>query len=106
MTIAAVANDEETLRLLTAAGDDPGPMASMLKVVGADIRQALTTLAMEAMGPDALPYEPGWLRLPDQAPGASAPSIAAHYLYSRASSIYGGSNEIQRNILARQVLDL
>ncbi len=100
------AHELTTLRLLTAAGDDPGPLASMLKVVGADIRQALTRLALEALGPDTLPYEPGWLRQPDDAPGGSAPSLAAHYLYSRASSIYGGSNEIQRNILARQVLDL
>ena len=81
-------------------------MASMLKVVGAEIRQALTTLAMEALGPDALPYEPGWLRKPNDAPGAGEPSLAAHYLYSRASSIYGGSNEIQRNIISKMTLGL
>jgi alkylation response protein AidB-like acyl-CoA dehydrogenase len=64
---------------------------------------------MEAVGPAALPFqpdalEPGWNGAPF-GPAHAAPA-APHYLGWRKVSIYGGSNEIQRNILARALLGL
>ena len=78
-----------------AEGRAPGPEVSMLKLRGAELRQLLNDLIVEALGVAALSY-------PD---GPSAAQVQ-EFLYSRASTIYGGSNEIQRNILARQVLGL
>ncbi len=92
-----------------AAGREVGPAASMLKIKGSELRQRLTELSVEAIGYYAFAAEPH----PDL-PGRNEPAIGpAHtvtsmpdYLYSRASSIYGGSNEIQRNIIAKMVLGL
>ena len=100
------AHEVTVLRVLAefAAGRAPGPRASMLKIVGAQVRQRLTDLIVEALYPQAQGYEPAMLDLPGPM-GESAANMA-HWLYSRASSIYGGSNEIQRNILAKAVLGL
>ncbi len=86
-------------------GRPPGPESSILKIVGTEIQQRVSELAMEAVGYYALPDE---LALggnegvgPDYALGA-----AGHYFNARKTSIYGGSNEIQRNIVAKAVLGL
>ncbi len=104
--IDLLAHEVTVLRTLAefAAGRAPGARASMLKIVGAQVRQRLTDLIVEALYPQAQGYEPAMLDLPGPA-GESAAQMA-HWLYSRASSIYGGSNEIQKNILAKAVLGL
>lgn len=88
------------------AGTGPGPEASLLKVKGTEIQQRITELTLEAVGYYGLPwsdsnahneYAPG----PDYAEGA-----AQNYANMRKTSIYGGSNEIQRNIIAKMVLGL
>ncbi len=93
------------LRMLSAvqAGGSPGAASSMLKITGTQLRQDINDLSRRALGPGAaaMPHElDGDLAIvPD---GAEA--TAAHYFNNRKLSIYGGSNEIQRNILARQLL--
>ncbi len=99
------------LRVLAAdrQGKPLGPEASILKIKGTEIQQALTELMMEAVGPYALPHLPAqwsdhWLG-ERVGPEYAAP-LAAQYFNYRKVSIYGGSNEIQRNIIAQQVLGL
>lgn len=104
--IDLMAHEVTVLRALAefAAGNTPGPSTSMLKVMGADIRQRLTDLIVDALGSAALRYDPALVEAAGEAGEAAAQT--AHWLYTRASSIYGGSNEIQKNILAKAVLGL
>lgn len=108
------------LKLLSSAGRGAsvGPMASLMKVMGTELAQHLTELALEAAGPSGLVFQPHATRpgadIPDYVPPADGyvsgerwQAIAPlRYLNERAGSIYAGSNEIQRNILARHVLGL
>ena len=86
----------------------PNPMSSILKIRGSEIQQATTHLLMEIAGPLALPYrmEPDdtehGSNLPEDLDWA-APAAPGYFNY-RKTTIYGGSNEIQRNILAKAVL--
>ena len=90
-------------------GRGPGTEASILKIKGSEIQQRITELAFEALGPLALPFqreamEEGWneeIVGPDY-----APPVAPRYFNFRKTSIYGGSNEIQHNILAKAMLGL
>jgi alkylation response protein AidB-like acyl-CoA dehydrogenase len=78
------------------------PLASLLKIRGSEIQQALSELLLEAAGPQAVRAA-----LPDADPAMAALArIAPRYFNSRKISIYGGSNEIQRNIIAKAVLGL
>ncbi|MGD9943229.1 MAG: acyl-CoA dehydrogenase family protein [Burkholderiaceae bacterium] len=92
-----------------AAGESPGPIASMLKLRSTEIRQAITRLGVEVLGPAALVWEP---RRPLHALADDGPvpevvhAMLPWHLNTRAQSIYGGSAEIQRNILARALLGL
>ncbi len=92
------------LRTLAAAqlGRAPGPESSILKLVGTEIQQESTELCMDAMGHDAM----GWLDSPAGALPAIERGVASSFNYLRAATIYGGSNEIQRNIIAKQILRL
>jgi len=86
---------------------EPGADASALKVRGSEILQALTELALELEGPMAAVHDPADLyRDPHESfsPAQQASFMAHQYLYSRCWSIFGGTNEIQRNLIARQVL--
>jgi alkylation response protein AidB-like acyl-CoA dehydrogenase len=105
----AVEAVEQRVLAALRAGDSPGPASSMLKTVGTEMMQRLDELALDAIGPWAAADQ-----LAFRAPGANTPgvgpahalTVAARYLNDRAASIYGGSNEIQRDILARQILGL
>ena len=87
----------------------PNPMSSILKIKGSEIQQATTALALEIAGPLALPYrmerdDPEFgSNEPPQELEWAAPAAPAYFNY-RKVTIYGGSNEIQRNILAKAVL--
>ncbi|MBN9539449.1 MAG: pimeloyl-CoA dehydrogenase large subunit, partial [Alphaproteobacteria bacterium] len=99
------------LRVLStmAQGGAPGPEVSTLKVRGSEIQQRIAELTMEAVGEYAQPYQPGMLFQdtnetpigPDHAPPA-----APRYFNMRKTSIYGGSTEIQKNIVSKMVLGL
>jgi alkylation response protein AidB-like acyl-CoA dehydrogenase len=90
------------------SGGDPGARASVLKLLWSEISQDIDGAAMDALGHAGLPYPVETLS-PDWA-GAAGPSHAAgfarEYLHGRALTIYGGSSEIQRNIIAKAVLGL
>ncbi|HEY1360962.1 MAG TPA: pimeloyl-CoA dehydrogenase large subunit [Xanthobacteraceae bacterium] len=92
------------------AGNRPDPVSSILKIKGSELQQAISELLMEAVGPYALP---------DQAPHSDderwneppvgpdwAAGLAGQYFNMRKVSIYGGSNEIQKNIIAKAILGL
>jgi pimeloyl-CoA dehydrogenase large subunit len=87
----------------------PNPASSILKIKGSEIQQATTELALQIAGPFALPYhseedepEDGANDLPDGFGWAD--TAAPTYFNYRKVTIYGGSNEIQRNIIAKMVL--
>ena len=92
-----------------AAGRDVGPAASLLKVRGSEVRQRITELCVEAIGyyaaPDAAPPLGDLANEPPPGP-EGADTQMADFLFSRAASIYAGSNEIQKNIIAKMVLGL
>ncbi len=99
------------MRVVAAQGRDPGkpdPASSILKIKGSQLQQATTELLLEVAGPFALaapergevqpndwPFDHDW-----------ADAAAASYFNNRKVSIYGGSNEIQKNIIAKAVLGL
>ena len=81
-------------------GKMPGPESSILKVVGTKLIQELTELAMEVMGESSLTwYNEGLCPAVEE-------SIGPYFCYERAATIYGGSNEIQRNVIAKMILQL
>jgi pimeloyl-CoA dehydrogenase large subunit len=87
----------------------PDPASSILKIRGSEIQQAITELMLEVAGPYALPYQPeqeeeGWNE-PPIGPDWTGP-IAPTYFNYRKVSIYGGTNEIQKNIIAKAILGL
>jgi len=109
--ISLTALEYLNLRFLAeeATGRPIGPEVSMLKIKGTEIRQKLTELTIEALGYYAMPFEPEQLTDRWNEPPIGPDHAAAQmpqYLFSRAATIYGGSNEIQRNIIAKMVLGL
>ena len=106
-----MAAEMSTLRIVAAAseGGVPGAESSILKVQGTEIRQAITNLLRKAIGPYALPFLPeemeygyeGEVLLEDY-----SPSLASIYFNMRKLSIFGGSNEIQKNIVSKMILEL
>jgi alkylation response protein AidB-like acyl-CoA dehydrogenase len=81
-------------------GKAPGPESSILKIRGSELTQEVGELTMEVMGHDAL----NWFN-----DGAVPPyelSVPSNFNYQRATTIYGGSNEIQRNVIAKGILRL
>ena len=92
-----------------SAGKPPGPEASLLKLRGTEIQQEITELLFEAIGNYAHPFvkealDAGWNEEPI-GPDYAA-SIAPRYFNYRKTTIYGGSSEIQKNIIAKAVLGL
>jgi alkylation response protein AidB-like acyl-CoA dehydrogenase len=97
------------LRVLDAAQAQtaPGPEVSILKVQSSVIQQRLSELLLEAVGPYGLPFVPERERDNTMLQGVGpsyAAGLAAKYCNERKLSIFGGSNEIQKNIIARLIL--
>jgi len=86
------------LTQMRVSGDEasgkPNPASSILKLRGSQLQQAVTELLVEVAGPNALPVENG------------AHNPASKYLNFRKTSIYGGSNEVQRSIISATILGL
>ena len=119
LEVDIVALEMLVLRVLSAekSGRNAPDIAGLLKIKGSEIQQRYTELMMLAAGPFSLPYiweamEAGWQG--DQAaaaglqgfPGGAVANatLAASYFNYRKTTIYGGSNEVQRNIVAQTVL--
>jgi alkylation response protein AidB-like acyl-CoA dehydrogenase len=98
--LRAVAEDQ------ARAIDKPNPVYSILKMRGGQLYQATTELLIEALGPSVMAYRPpdalGSNEFPIEPDFAA--DAASNYFYSRAISIFSGSDEIQHNILAKTVL--
>ncbi len=103
----------EITELRTLAGEEagrgPGPESSILKIKGTEIQQRLTELTLEAVGHYGTPY---YRNVADAGSNEYpigpdyAQHAAASYFNMRKTSIYGGSNEIQRNIITKMILGL
>jgi len=107
--IEAIEMTEHRVMSALSAGKNPGPASSMLKMQGTEAMQHLDELAVEALGRYAAVDQPeARLAGSNVAPIGPAEGLLtmARYLNNRAASIYGGSNEIQRDIVARLVLGL
>ena len=103
---------------IVADGKNPGAASSMLKILSTELSQAITELAMETAGPHSRVYQPHATRpggpIADYTPpadgyvsGRTWQAVAPlRYFNDRAGSIYAGSTEIQRNILAKATLGL
>jgi len=110
LEVDVVALEMLVLRVLAAekSGKNPLDIAGLLKIRGSEIQQRYAELMMLAAGPFALPFifeamEAGWQ---GEFPGGvlgNAP-LAANYFNLRKTTIYGGSNEVQRNIVAQTLL--
>jgi len=99
------------LRLLSSPESvaNAGPMSSMLKIKGTEIRQAINDLTRRALGPYAMPFvsealDTGYNQEPI-GPTYAAP-VAQEYFNNRKITIYGGSNEIQRGIITKTMMGL
>jgi alkylation response protein AidB-like acyl-CoA dehydrogenase len=103
------------LRVLSAERKSAavGPEASILKIRGTEIHQSISELMMRAVGPYALPFrreamEAGWQFDPTREPPGPryASTLAAAYFNQRKLSIFGGTNEIQKNIISKMIVGL
>jgi alkylation response protein AidB-like acyl-CoA dehydrogenase len=109
LEIELMALEVTVLRVLAQADKGPGPEASVLKVRGTEIQQRLTELIVEAAGPLALPFDEAYLEGETEHSAFDddfAAPLLPHYFNYRKTSIYGGSNEIQRNIISQMILGL
>jgi len=109
LEVDIVALEMMVLRVLSAetAGKKALDVAGLLKIRGSEIQQRYTELMMLAAGPYALPYvwdamEAGWQG--DHIGAAYCAPLASNYFNYRKTTIYGGSNEVQRNIVAQLTL--
>jgi alkylation response protein AidB-like acyl-CoA dehydrogenase len=91
---------------LDGAKKGPGPEASMLKIKGTEIQQGLSELMLEAAGPLAMPFDRELLESVDEFDEMDVAPLAPHYFNYRKTSIYGGSNEIQKNIISQMILGI
>ncbi|WP_421739083.1 acyl-CoA dehydrogenase family protein [Caulobacter sp.] len=107
--VQAVEMGEHRVLSALSTGGNPGPVSSMLKIQGTEAMQRLDEIGVEAAGHYAAVHQ-----LAAREPGSNlmvvgpeyALVLMARYLNNRAASIYGGSNEIQRDIIGRLVLGL
>ncbi|ANH66813.1 acyl-CoA dehydrogenase family protein [Mitsuaria sp. 7] len=109
LEVDIVALEMMVLRVLSAesSGKQSLDVAGLLKIRGSEIQQRYTELMMLAAGPFSTPFiqeamEAGWQG--DQVGAAHCAPLAGHYFNYRKTTIYGGSNEVQRNIVAQTVL--
>ena len=112
LEIELLALEFTELRLLAtvASGGAPGLESSLLKIKGTELQQSLQNLQLEIAGYYGGVVKAGGLSAVvspgDASPGDWGSSARRDYMYGRASTIYGGSNEVQKNIIAKYVLGL
>ena len=109
--IEAMALEQTELRIKgsVSAGGNAGALSSLVKCVGTELGQRFNELSIDAVGQAAIPFHPKSLDPryggPTPAPDYALTSMA-EYINNRAATIYGGTAEIQRTIIAKQILKL
>ena len=91
------------------AGAEPGAEASLMKLRGSELQQDIAEALVDALGLAGLAFDPALVTGDGSAPVEGpfdAPGIIRDHLHGRAATVYGGSNEIQRNIIAKMALGL
>ncbi len=111
LEVQVLAMEAVELRILgaLAAGQNVGPESSMLKTRGTELQQAVTELTLELYGNHVFPLDNSTPFAGDNFQPAGpvhANGVSQSYFNTRKASIYAGSNEIQRNIMAKLVLGL
>ncbi len=112
MRIETLDATEQRVLSALSAGQNVGPESSMLKCAGSEAQQAITELTLEAVGLYASPFMQDTQALAEPGSNIESPTpeyaltAAPSYFSYRKTSIYAGSNEIQRNIMAKAVLGL
>ena len=89
-------------------GTDDGGEASIIKIRGTELYQNISEALVEALGPAGIAFDTAALHSAGQPPLGpdDAGGILKEHFYNRAATIFGGSSEIQRNIIAKVVLGL
>ncbi|MBE7190256.1 acyl-CoA dehydrogenase family protein, partial [Jatrophihabitans endophyticus] len=109
LEVELTAIEMSVLRVLDSEGRNgpgkPDPVSSVLKLKGSELQQEATELLVDVLGPNALPYREG-LETPDGFADPVEGSLDAFptYFNWRKASIYSGSNEVQRTIIAKAIL--
>jgi len=109
LEVELMALEITVLRVISQDSGRPGPEASLLKIKGTEIQQRLTELMVEAVGPYGLPFDPAFLEGETEhsiVGDDDAAPLSPYYFNFRKTSIYGGSNEIQKNIITQMILGL
>ncbi len=107
--VMALEQTELRIKGSVAAGEHPGALSSLVKVAGTELGQQCAELLVEAAGQGAMPWQSEVLSPDYQGPTAAPEECVttmAEYINSRATTIYGGTAEIQRGIIAKHVLGL
>jgi hypothetical protein len=93
----------------TMRGAEPGAAASIMKLRGSELQQDIAEATVDAVGLAGIVFDPASVMgegTPSPVGRTEAPGIVRDHLYGRATTIFGGSNEIQRNIITKAVLGL
>lgn len=107
--VLALEQTELRIKGSLSSGDNPGALSSLVKVSGTELGQRCAELLMESAGQGALPWQSEVLSPSYEGPTAAPAECVttmAEYINSRATTIYGGTAEIQRGIIAKHVLGL
>ncbi|MES2047502.1 MAG: acyl-CoA dehydrogenase family protein [Pseudomonadota bacterium] len=109
LEIELMALEITVLRVISQDSGRPGPESSLLKIKATEIQQRLTELMVEALGPYSLPFDVAFMEGETEhsvMDDDDAAPLASYYFNYRKTSIYGGSNEIQKNIITQMILGL
>jgi alkylation response protein AidB-like acyl-CoA dehydrogenase len=105
--VAALSQMETNMQAKVASGENPGAGSSLMKMMASSLGQQIATLQMEARANYSIPHNNRLLLEGKECIGREqGQTITANYLNERASSIFGGAREVQKNIIAKSVLGL
>ena len=105
--ISALSQMETDMQSKIARGEKPGAGSSLMKIMASTLGQEISTIKMEAIGNYSLPHNNLLLLNEEVTIGEPEPqNISAGYLNDRASTVFGGAREVQKNIIAKSVLGL
>ncbi len=105
--VTALSQMETNMQAKVASGKNPGPGASLMKLMASSLGQKIATLQMEARANYSIPHNNQLLLEGKTTIGSEQDqTVTARYLNTRASSVFGGAREVQKNIIAKSVLGL